>query len=84
MTENVVIRRATLGDVHAVAAMAGELLNEIMSAIGDQVFNFNLAETTARLIDFINDEKYVVFVAEGSDAGLVGFIALVESHALYA
>lgn len=84
MTENVVIRRAILADVHAVAAMAGELLIEIMSAIGVQVFNFNLAETTARLIDFINDEKYVVFVAEGADAGPVGFIALVESHALYA
>lgn len=84
MTVNISTRRATLGDVHAVAAMAGELLNEIMSTLGVQVFNFNLAETTARLIDFINDEKYVVFVAEGADAGPVGFIALVESHALYA
>ena len=84
MTANVSIRRATLADVHAVAAMTGELLNEIMSTIGVQAFNFNLAETTARLSDFIDREKYVVFVAEGADAGLVGFIALVESHALYA
>jgi len=84
MTANVIIRRATLADVHAVAAMTGELLNEIMSTIGVQAFNFNLAETTARLSDFIDREKYVVFVAEGADAGLVGFIALVESHALYA
>ncbi len=84
MTVNISTRRATLGDVHAVAAMAGELLNEIMSTLGDQVFNFNLAATIDRLIDFIGDEKYVVFVAESLDAGPVGFIALVESHALYA
>ena len=84
MTENISIRRATLTDVHAVAAMTGELLNEIMSTLGVQAFNFNLAETTARLSDFIDCEKYVVFVAEGADAGPVGFIALVESHALYA
>lgn len=64
--------------------MAGELLNEIMSTLGVQVFNFNLAETATRLRDFIAGEKYVVFVAEGANAGPVGFIALVESHALYA
>ena len=57
MAVNVSIRRAILTDVHAVAAMVGELLNEIMSTIGVQAFNFNLAETTARLSDFIDREK---------------------------
>ena len=57
MAVNVSIRRAILTDVHAVAAMVGELLNEIMSTIGVQAFNFNLAETTARLSNFIDREK---------------------------
>lgn len=64
--------------------MVGELLNEIMSAIGVQAFNFNLNETTDRLRDFIEREKYFMFVARGEDAGAVGFVALYESHALYA
>ena len=81
---SVIIERATSGDAHEVAVMVGELLNEIMSAIGVQAFNFNLNETTARLRDFIEREKYFVFVARGEDAGAVGFVALYESHALYA
>ena len=64
--------------------MVGELLNEIMGTIGMQAFNFSLEETTARLKDFIEREKYFVFVALGGDAAPVGFIALSESHALYA
>jgi hypothetical protein len=44
---NVIIERATSGDAHKVAVMVGELLNEIMSAIGVQAFSFNLNETTA-------------------------------------
>jgi GNAT superfamily N-acetyltransferase len=64
--------------------MVGELLNEIMTTVGIQVFHFNLSETTARLKDFIDQEKYFVFVAQSKNAGMVGFIALYESYALYA
>jgi GNAT superfamily N-acetyltransferase len=78
------IRRASANDAPEVAAMVGELLEEIMSAIGTQAFHFDLAETTSRLTDFIDREKYFVFVAECGDAGLVGFVSLYESHALYA
>lgn len=63
--------------------MAGELLDEIMRAIGEQAFNFDLVATTARLRDFLDREKYFVFVAE-ADGNAVGFIAMYESHALYA
>ena len=48
MSANFTIQRATTGDVQEVAVMVGELLVEIMNAIGVQVFNFDLAETTLR------------------------------------
>ena len=64
--------------------MVGELLAEIMNAIGIQAFNFDLAETTSRLQDFLTREKYFVFVARTGTGKPVGFIALYESYALYA
>jgi len=84
MTTSITIQRATVNDAHEVAVMVGELLNEIMSTIGIHVFNFSLDETTARLKDFIDREKYFVFIAQSGNTGPVGFIALSESHALYA
>lgn len=84
MTANFAIQRATVTNAHEIAIMVGELLHEIMSAIGIQAFNFDLDETTARLEDFIDQEKYFVFVAKGDHASPVGFIALYESYALYA
>jgi GNAT superfamily N-acetyltransferase len=84
MNTNITIHKATINDAHEVAVMVGELLNEIMSTIGVNVFNFSLDETVARLKDFIAREKYFVFVAQSESAGIVGFIALYEAHALYA
>ena len=84
MTANITIQRATINDASEVAVMVGELLNEIMSTIGIHVFNFSLDETMSRLKDFIDREKYFVFVAQSENAGSVGFIALYESYALYA
>jgi GNAT superfamily N-acetyltransferase len=83
MNANITVESATSNDAHEIAVMVGELLNEIMNAIGVQTFNFDLEATVDRLRDFINREKYFVFVArEGKKA--VGFLALYESHALYA
>lgn len=67
-----------------VAVMVGDLLTEIMNAIGVQTFNFDLDETTARLQDFLHREKYFVFVARCNSGTPVGFMALYESYALYA
>lgn len=50
MTASFTIQRATVNDSHEIAVMVGELLNEIMSAIGVSFFNFSLDETTARLL----------------------------------
>lgn len=77
------ITKATPTDATPVAVMVGKLLEEIMDAIGHQAFSFNLAETEQRLRKFIQDGRYVVFLASNS-VGEAGFIALTESYALYA
>lgn len=81
---NIRIHKASTNDAQELAIMVGELLTEIMSTIGVRAFNFNLDETTSRLKDFIEREKYFVFVAQNGEAGPLGFISLTESHALYA
>lgn len=84
MPTNITIHGARADDAADIAAMVGELLGEIMDAIGERAFNFDLAATTARLADFLSREKYVVFVARGADGEAVGFVSLYESCALYA
>jgi GNAT superfamily N-acetyltransferase len=84
MSLNIAIHRATSDDAQEVAIMVGELLAEITNAIGVQAFNFDLYETTIRLKDFLEREKYFVFVARNDGVNPAGFIALYESHALYA
>lgn len=84
MTSEITIEKATAADAPVIAILVGELLAEIMSAIGEQAFNFNLDETTDRLADFITHEKYFVFIARDASDTVVGFIALYESYALYA
>jgi GNAT superfamily N-acetyltransferase len=84
MTAKINIEKATADDSHEIAVMVGELLSEIMNAIGVQAFNFDLEETANRLKDFLEREKYFVFVACTEGGYAVGFVALYESHALYA
>lgn len=84
MSASITIHRATVNDADEIAVMVGELLDEIMTAIGINVFNFSLDETKTRLQDFIGREKYFVFVAQNENVGSVGFITLFEGHALYA
>ncbi|MDD4965284.1 MAG: GNAT family N-acetyltransferase [Gallionella sp.] len=84
MNANITIKPATSDDAHGIAVMVGELLREIMNTIGVQTFNFDLEETTDRLKDFLHREKYFVFIARDEGRKAVGFLALYESHALYA
>ncbi len=84
MTATITIEKATADDSREIAVMVGELLSEITNAIGVQAFNFDLEETTDRLKDFLDREKYFVFVARKESGRPVGFVALYESHALYA
>jgi GNAT superfamily N-acetyltransferase len=84
MSAAITIHRATADDAREIAVLAGDLLAEIMNAIGVHAFNFDKDETTARLEDFLDREKYFVFVARNLNGDLVGFIDLYESYALYA
>ncbi|SMF97041.1 Ribosomal protein S18 acetylase RimI [Methylomagnum ishizawai] len=84
MTANCSIQRAAPHDAPLIAPLVGELLREIMAAIDLPAFNFDLAETTARLEDFIAQDQYFVFLARTVDGNPAGFIALYESRALYA
>ena len=84
-TVNAVIEQASAADAADIAAMVGELLNEIMTVIGEPAFNFDAGQTAARARDFIDSAKYTVFLARADGGGRVaGFIALYESYALYA
>jgi GNAT superfamily N-acetyltransferase len=84
MNTDVSIQRANADDAQELAVMVRELLATIIDGIGVQVFNFDLEETTARLKDFLSREKYFVFVARNYSKDAIGFVALYESHALYA
>jgi GNAT superfamily N-acetyltransferase len=84
MSTEFVIQRATVRDAREIAVLIGELLTEIMNAIGTRAFNFDLDETVSRLTDFLDREKYFVFVARDEHGIPAGFIALCESYALYA
>jgi GNAT superfamily N-acetyltransferase len=84
VTADFLIRRAHADDAPAIAILVGELLAEIMNAIDVQAFHFNLQETTERLGAYLASEIYVVFVARSDDGDPAGFVALCESHALYA
>ena len=84
MNPSITISSATADDAQEIAIMVGELLAEIMNAIGVQAFEFDLGETTARLKDFLCQEKYFVFIARDENLSPAGFIALYESYALYA
>lgn len=84
MGANVFIHRATVNDAYNIAVMVGELLNEIMTTMGINFFNFSLDETKARLTEFIDQEKYFVFVAQDEHSAPIGFVAIFEGYALYA
>lgn len=77
------IRRADVEDAPRVAALVGELLTEIMGQTGAPHFRFDLSETSTRFVRFLEEGRYVVFVASDA-ASIVGFVALYESYALYA
>lgn len=76
------IAQAQPEDAAVVAALVGELLREIMTAINDRVFNFQQADTETRAAAWLRDGLYSVLVArDGGEP--IGFLALYQSYALY-
>jgi GNAT superfamily N-acetyltransferase len=79
------IDHAQPDDASVIAQMVGELLREIMAAIGTQAFGFDREETEARARSWMTDGRYRVLLARDADGGEpLGFLALYESFALYA
>lgn len=80
---NTTVRYADPADAAILSTMVGELLHEIMAAIGSPVFLFNREDTEARARQWLADGTYVVLLALDQDI-VMGFTALYESRALYA
>ncbi|MES9900749.1 MAG: GNAT family N-acetyltransferase [Sedimenticola sp.] len=71
-------------DYHELSLMVGELLSEIMEAINEKAFNYDQSKTKERAKEYIEKEKYWVFIAKDYTSGkTVGFVSLYESYALY-
>lgn len=77
------IRHAHATDAEVISDMVGELLQEIMAAIGSRVFSFDREETVVRARAWLKDGNYTIFLATDAKVA-VGFVALYESRALYA
>lgn len=79
------IDQARPEDAPVLARMVGELLGEIMAAVGSRLFDFDEQETAALARDWLADQRYTVFLARDPVEGAVcGFVSLAESRALYA
>ena len=78
------IVRAESTHAAVIAEMVGELLQEIMTAIGSKAFSFDATDTETRLRTWLANGTYMVFIACGDRNEIMGFLAVYESYALYA
>jgi len=79
----ILITTAQPSDAPAIARLVGDLLQEIMDAVGTQAFAFSLVETEVRVRDWLEDGSYTMLLARDGDR-LAGLLALSECRALYA
>ena len=77
------LEQAQPSDAPVIAELIGELLHEIMAAIGTQAFVFSQADTESRARRWMSDHTYIVLLAHDQDS-VVGCLTLTENHALYA
>lgn len=84
MDTDITIHTATVNDVQKVVMLVDALLTEITRTIGIQAFKYDLEETSLKLKDLIEQEKYFVFVADNEQSESIGLLTLYESYALYA
>lgn len=78
------VKHARPSDAPIVAEMVGELLHEIMAAIGWPVFGFDATATQNRAKDWMTDGKSRIWLASDRAQRTLGFVALYEGYALYA
>lgn len=74
---------ATKEDAAQVAILTGELLGEIMSAVDNYLFHFDIEQAKELAYEFIEKNIYQIFIALHKQE-IVGFISLQEHHSLYA
>lgn len=77
------IREAEPSDAPVIVELVGELLREIMAAIGTKAFSFSPSDTEARARRWLTEGTYTILLA-CEDGIVVGFLALSECRALYA
>ncbi len=81
----IVIRPVSMEDSSTIAILVGELLDEIMGAMGSREFDFNLEQAKSRAEDFLRRSLYFSFIAWSGQADqALGLVNLYESRALYA
>ncbi|ALA58451.1 GNAT family N-acetyltransferase [Nitrospira moscoviensis] len=79
------IHQAQADDAPVITKMVGELLGEIMTAIGEPVFGFDPVATERRARTWMADGSSLVWLARDSESRqIVGFMAFYEGYALYA
>ena len=85
MHSRVQIKEALPEDADLIASMVKRLTDEIIEAVGEKQFNIDLPETSARCREFLERGIYTGYKAVDADTdAAIGFIALCESHSLYA
>lgn len=80
---NLSIEIASSSDAPTIAQLEKELLDEIMAATGQRHFQVDLQDLLTLAKKFIEEKKSIFILAKSGNTA-VGFIALYESHALYA
>ncbi|BFU97087.1 MAG: GCN5-related N-acetyltransferase [Nitrospira sp.] len=79
------IARADPADAPLIAEMVGELLQEIMTTIGEAAFRVDHDATESHAQDWLTNRSYAVFLArDPGGAQTMGFLSVYESFGLYA
>ena len=76
------ISLASKEDATQITVLTGELLNEIMSAVDNYLFLFDIEQAKDMTTELIEKNIYHVFIAFYKNE-IVGFISLQEHYALY-
>ena len=79
------ISRAHPVDAPTIAQLVKELLHEIETKVGSQLFSFDAVGTETRARTWLSNGSYTVFLAYSDNGNqIVGFVAVYESFGLYA
>ena len=78
------IEQANPDDATDMASTVGQLLDEIMQAIGTKAFDFDVGASAQLLRGFLDSNRYTAFIARDVEGRIIGVITLVEGCALYA